>query len=105
MTKKVLHYRWTYDEDSGDVELVHNDEKRRAETEYHLDVAQRHPGQHLRHGFADRIEGGWRITDWESKAEKDQHTKQKVIEAIREREGTPLPKVGAAAQAMIDFGG
>lgn len=89
---KPLYYRWTYDPDAQDVELVHNDEKRRSEAEYHLEVGQRH-GPHHQHGYAYRIKGGWRITDWEHKPEKDPNVKQRVIEAIRNREGTPLPKV------------
>lgn len=89
-----VYYRWTYSPGSGEVDLTHNDERHRADAEYHLDVARRRHEDDLQHGYAHRLEGGWRITTWDHKPERDPHVKQKVIEAVRGREGTPLPRVG-----------
>lgn len=92
MTDRPFYYRWAYDPSSDAVELTHNDERRRSEAEYHLELKQR-LGSDARGGNAYRIEGGWRIVGEDNQPEGDPRAVQLVVEAIRDREGTPLPNV------------
>lgn len=58
-----FYYLWVYDPHTGDVTVEHNDDRHPADAITHSDLAEiiPHPGR--THGYAYRIENGWRITD------------------------------------------
>lgn len=66
-----LYYRWALSPDTGEIEISHNQEGHPAEVDYHKGLAQRLNRPNLVHGYAYRIPGGYRITDWEHRPVDD----------------------------------
>lgn len=82
---KPLYYRWTFKPSDGSVDLWHYGENDRANSELHLDRAARDQETDPVFGYAYRIKGGWRITDWEHRP-VDRFIKHQVSLAIERKE-------------------
>ncbi len=78
-------YRWVFNPQDATVELNHNHDRPRHKTEYLTDMAAKHPHETVK-GYAYRIKGGWRITDWEHKPLTDKYILKSVHTAIEKRE-------------------
>lgn len=74
-------YTWLFDPVEGEVEL-HDNEGHALDTPSHNDLAEKYPHPDRVHGYAYRIIGGWRITDWEDKSIEDRHVLKKVQQAL-----------------------
>lgn len=87
MARQPIYYMWVYSPTTGHVTLAHDEESSRANQEYHLELRERRHEEDLVHGYAYRIKGGWRITDWEHKPFLDRHGRRVIVESIHKREG------------------
>jgi hypothetical protein len=79
----TLYYRWTFSPETG-VTLSSNDDDHPSLVPYHQDLA-RGPGDQ-QHGYAYRIHGGWRLTDWEHGDVKDPYIISQLIRALRAKD-------------------
>jgi hypothetical protein len=80
-----LYYRWAFSPDTG-VSLSSNEDDHPARVPYHQDLAGK-SGKDRQHGYAYRIHGGWRLTDWEHGDVKDPYIVSQVVQALRTQEG------------------
>jgi muramidase (phage lysozyme) len=80
---KPLYYLWVHDPQEDKVHVEHNHKKHRADHITHAELADRIPHPERTHGYAYRILGGWRITDWEHHPVDDPHITRLVREALR----------------------
>jgi hypothetical protein len=88
-----FYYRWVLKPSDGSVDLSHNFEDHPAHVRYHGELATQHKEPDLIHGYAYRLDNGWRLTDWEHKPLDDKFVVAQVVRAIRQREGhQPAPK-------------
>lgn len=78
-----MYYRWAFDPQSGTVNLGHNEEGEPSEVQYHSDLAT-HPD--MMHGYAYRIGGGWRLTDWEHKPVADPYVFASIMRGLRNKD-------------------
>lgn len=79
---KTLYYSWLFFPKDASVELHHPGETDRANRKYHL---EHNSDPDTVHGYAYRIKGGWRVTDWEHKT-CDKYIANQVISAIERKE-------------------
>lgn len=75
-----LYYRWTFNPQTGEVHLSHNQED---SPRLHGDFERELNVRDLIHGFAYPIEGGMRITDREHKPMDDPFVTNKVIDSLQ----------------------
>lgn len=81
------HYSWVFDPRDAKVHLSDDHTKERRHQDHHHGLAEKaghHPARI--HGYAYRIHGGWRITDWDHKV-VDPFVAKEVIKTIRSSEG------------------
>lgn len=76
-----LYYLWVFDPQEDKVHLEHNEDRHPAEHIDHSHLAERVPHPDRIHGFAYRIQGGWRITTWEHRPVDDPH----VLDLVRKK--------------------
>jgi hypothetical protein len=79
-----LYYRWVFSPASGEVTLAHNLED---DPKLHGDLARERNEPGLVHGYAYRIGGGWRLTDWEHRPVEDPYVVAQVMRKLRDEEG------------------
>lgn len=77
-----FYYLWVYDPTSGEVIVTHNHEVDEIDTHTHEDLAALVPHPNRIHGYAYRIGGGFRITDWEHKPVADPFVKRQVVKSL-----------------------
>ena len=77
-----MYYLWVFDPETGQVVVTHNEGVEPVEHQDHDDLAQlvKHPNR--LHGYAYRIRGGWRITDWEHKPVGDPYITKQVVKSL-----------------------
>lgn len=80
---RPLYYLWVHDPHEDRIHVEENESKHSAEHVDHGDLAKRVPHPDRTHGYAYRIRGGWRITDWEHRQVDDPHIVKKVKEALK----------------------
>jgi hypothetical protein len=97
-----VYYRWAMAPSSGEVYMAHNHEDHPSRVRTHGDLAAEISEANAPHGYAYRIDGGWRLLDYEHKPLTDPYVKNRVLNAIVRREGDPAP--GPIEQAQPDFG-
>lgn len=75
-------FLWVFDPQSDIVHLEHNSNRHPADHKTHKDLAEEviHPDRV--HGYAYRIPGGWRITDWDHRPVEDPHIRRLVHRAL-----------------------
>lgn len=86
-----IYYRFIFKPSDGSVELSHNEDQHPAEVEYHEALRGRAGEPETYHGYAYRIGGGWRLTDWEHKPINDPYVKAQVLRELRQQEGPHNP--------------
>jgi len=86
MMSKEIDHIWIFDPRTAEVHISDDHDKERRHKTHHKGLAEKvdhHPSRV--HGYAYRIRGGWRVTDWDHKA-VDRFIGKKVVEALREKE-------------------
>lgn len=80
------HHTWVFDTQSGIAHISDDHDKPRRNRGHHDELAEK-VGQHPDriHGFAYRIHGGWRITDWDHKS-VDPYVVKQVVSALNHKE-------------------
>lgn len=76
-----VYYLWTFDPDTGEITLEHDDDKHRADAPTHNETD--HPG--TEQGYAYRISRGWRITNAEHRPVKDPFVLHKILRTLRRK--------------------
>lgn len=66
-----MYYRWVFSPNTAEVDVSYNDEAHPTEVNTHGDLARARGEANLVHGYATRIGGGWRLTDWEHRPVSD----------------------------------
>jgi hypothetical protein len=84
MISDPLYYRWVFSPASGEVTLAHNLDD---DPKLHGDLAREQNEPGLVHGYAYRIGGGWRLTDWEHRPVEDPYVVAQVMRKLRDEEG------------------
>jgi len=76
------YYLWVFDPTTGKVITEHNEGVDPLSVHTHEDLARlvSHPSRI--HGYAYRIKGGWRITDWEHKPVNDPYVVREVVNSL-----------------------
>jgi hypothetical protein len=77
-----VYYLWVFDPHEDKIILEHNYGKHRAEHVDHAKLAERVPHPDRVHGYAYKIVGGFRITDYEHRPVEDPHVLKKVKDAL-----------------------
>lgn len=98
-----LYYRWAFSPDSGETALAHNHEDHPAKVKGHGDLAGILNRPNLVHGFAYRVPGGWRLTDWDHQPVDDTFVVSRVLDALRGKHSTP-PSFGATDFERLHYG-
>jgi hypothetical protein len=80
-----IYWLWVFDPQSGKVIAEHNDGRHRAETIDHTKLAERVPHPERVHGYAYKIAGGYRITDWDGHPVKDKYVLKQVAKALSDQ--------------------
>jgi hypothetical protein len=96
LVEQPFYYRFSLHPEDGEVELAHNYEDVPSRVRYHSELGD----SDTYHGFAYRIKGGWRLTDWDHKPINDPFVVASVIRAIREQEGSYLPHEDAGWETV-----
>lgn len=91
------HYLWVFDPESGRVHVEHNKDRHPKDAVDHSHLAARVSHPDRVHGYAYRIHGGYRITDWDHNEVKDPYIKEQVRRALRGQQ--PQEHVGSVAQS------
>ncbi len=81
-----MYYRWAMRPSDGEVLLAHNHEDHPALTRTHLNLAQEINEPNTFHGYAYRIDGGWRLHDYDHKPISDPFVRAQVAKAIHDKE-------------------
>lgn len=84
---KPIYYLWVYDPLEDKVRVEHNEGKHRADKVDHGQLAESTPNPGRVHGYAYRIVGGFRITDWDHRPVADPHIKEAVADALKDGSG------------------
>lgn len=73
---------WVFDPQEDLVHLEHNENRHPADHITHKHLAEKvvHPDRV--HGYAYKIPGGWRITDWDHRPVEDRHVRKLVHRAL-----------------------
>ena len=77
-----IYYLWVYDPQEDKVRVEHNEGKHRATKIDHGRLAEETPHPGRVHGYAYRIRGGYRITDWDHSPVSDPHIKVLVQDEL-----------------------
>jgi hypothetical protein len=80
-----LYYRWVFSPDTGEVVIGHNEEDHPALVRYHKELAGQLNRPNLTHGYAYRLVGGWRLTDWEHKPLEDPFITSQILNKLGEK--------------------
>lgn len=88
---KPLFYLWVFHPQTAHVTLTHDWEGHPAHTKTHGDLARELNEPNLYHGYAYRIKGGWRVTDYDHKPVEDPFVKAKVVGALGHAEAPESP--------------
>jgi hypothetical protein len=80
-----LYYRWVFSPDTGEVVVGHNEEGHPALVRYHKELAGELNRPNLTHGYAYRLVGGWRLTDWEHKPLEDPFITSQILNKLGEK--------------------
>lgn len=93
-----LYWLWVYDPQEDKVHVEHNEDRHRAEHVDHGHLAEKvsHPGRV--HGYAYRIRGGFRITDWEHRAVDDPHIRELVRDTLGDKNAKSRTHHGSRSQ-------
>jgi hypothetical protein len=78
-----IYYLWVFDPVEDKVHVEHNEDRHRADHVDHGHLAEKVPHPERIHGYAYRINDGWRITDWEHRPVGDPHVKELVRKELR----------------------
>ena len=89
-----LYYRFVLHPDTGQVELGANTDDHPALVPYHEELAGKVNRPNLIHGYAYRLNGGWRLTDWEHKPLEDHFVASRVLLALRGKDPVRGPESG-----------
>jgi hypothetical protein len=81
-----VYYLWVFDPDTGEVIVEHNEGVDPIEVHDHGDLARLVANPNRVHGYAYRIRGGWRITDWEHKPLGDPFILKRVVKSLDQGE-------------------
>lgn len=81
------YYLFAYSPTSGEVAVGHTLEAQPAEVPTHDDLASQLNEPGLIHGYAYRIDNGWRVTDVDHRPIADPHAKVRVPEELSRIEG------------------
>jgi hypothetical protein len=100
LSKDPLYWLWVFDPTEDRVIVEHNRDRHRADHVTHQDLADKVPHPSRVHGYAYRIQGGYRITDWDHKALKDPHIMKAVRDALRNR---PKPPNNHSSATLIQL--
>lgn len=92
-----VYYLWVYDPHEDKVILEHNYGKHPAERVDHAELGRRVPHPDRIHGYAYKIIGGFRITNWEHSPVDDPHVLERVKEKLAGE--TIHPAVGSQIQS------
>jgi hypothetical protein len=92
-----LYWLWVFDPHEDKVHLEHNEDRHPADHIDHSHLASRTPHPDRVHGYAYRIKGGFRVTDWEHRPVDDPHVRQLVERALRGEK--TKPKTGSQVQS------
>lgn len=86
-----LYWLWVFDPQDGKVHITHNEDRPAAQHVTHGEFASEvtHPAQ-VR-GFAYKIQGGFRITDLDSKKVNDPNITERVRKALKDEQAKPEP--------------
>lgn len=79
-----LYYRWAFNPDDGTVTLDHNESTHPA---FVQTPSAMRDSEHSTHGYAYRISGGWRLTDYEHNPVSDPFIVAQVVRTIRGEDG------------------
>lgn len=91
---RPVYVLWTFDPDTAEVYMDHNEDKHPAHHVTHTTLAPHVHHPEAVHGFAYSIEGGWRITNDEHSEVKDPYVVRKVVQKLREKyPEEPLPHI------------
>lgn len=77
-----VYYLWVFDPVSGKAIVEHNEGAHPTAIHDHGDLAESVSHPNRVHGYAYRIKGGWRITDWEHKPVNDPYIVREVVSAL-----------------------
>lgn len=82
--KGPVYCLWVFDPMTDRVTVDHNKGRHRAKAVTHSDMCPEvlHPGR--LNGYANKIQGGWRITTDDHKLVEDPHVIKKVRESLRQ---------------------
>lgn len=95
-----VYYLWVFDPHEDKVILEHNQGRHRAEHVDHAELARRVPHPDRVHGYAYKIVGGWRITDWEHRPIDDPHVLEKVKATLKGEKIHPAVESQVQARAQ-----
>lgn len=97
-TGEPVYWLFVYDPLEDRVHLENNEGRHRADHVTHGDLADRFPHPARIHGYAYRIQGGYRVTDWEHKALTDPHILDLVRSALRREAVENKPHMASVTQ-------
>ena len=84
-----VYYLWVFDPHEDKVHLEHNHGRHPAQRIDHAGLAERVPHPDRIHGYAYKIVGGFRITDWEHRPVEDPHVRKLVELALKGEKHQP----------------
>lgn len=95
-----LYYRWVFHPEDATVDIDHNGSKHPAyvDTQRHLPA-----DKDSQHGYAYRIHGGWRLTDYEHNPVSDPFIVATVVQAITGKDGRRQSSTGIWQFVEHDF--
>lgn len=91
------YYLWVFDPATGKAVVEHNEGVAPTEIHDHGDLAELVTHPNRVHGYAYRIRGGWRITDWEHKPVNDPYIVREVVHSLDQTH-----KMGHVASRTFD---
>ena len=78
-----VYHLWVFNPEDGKVTLEHNEDRHRAHTKTHDDLAQEVAHPQRVHGYAYKIEDGYRITDRDHHPVEDPYIAHRVLETLK----------------------
>lgn len=94
-----LYYRWAFDPRDG-VILSSNDDDHAFRLPYHRDLGG---GKAQVNGYAYRIRGGWRLTDWEHRPLEDPFVISSVVKALNGKDDDPEERLASWETPAYDW--
>lgn len=92
-----IYWLWVYDPQEDKAHVHHNRDKHRANHTDHEELGHKVPHPSRVHGYAYRIVGGFRITDWDHRPVADPRVSKRVHEALRQE----IPKPSDDHRASV----